>query len=98
MTQRPGESLLPDAIPLDAIAPTPPSLVVRVQTSQPISTGHATTSLDSTSIDRLRRMSALSRAIFGISAAPDLLNKLQAVSRVRWIVLHPDDPPENCGT
>jgi hypothetical protein len=90
MTQQPGESPLPDAIPLDGIAPTPPSLVVRVQTDQPISTGHATTSLDSANIDRLRRVAALSRAICGISAATGPLDRLQAAARVRWIVEHPE--------
>lgn len=100
MTQQDGESPLPDAVPLDGIAPTPPSLVVRVQTDQPISTGHATTSLDSANVDRLRRVAALARAIRGICVAPGPSNKLRAAARVRWIVLHPDDPtpPENCGT
>lgn len=98
MTQQDGESPLPDAVPLDGIAPTPPSLVVRMQTDQPISTGHATTTLDS--IERLRRVACLSRVISGLSMAPGPSNKLRAASRLRWMLLHPDDPvpPENCGT
>ncbi|MFM0405225.1 hypothetical protein [Paraburkholderia dipogonis] len=100
MTQQDGESPLPDAVPLDGIAPTPPSLAVRVQTEQPISTGHATTSLDSTNVERLHRVAALARALQGIRVAPGPSNKLRAAARLRWIVLNPDDPtpPENCGT
>lgn len=100
MTQQDGESPLPDAVPLDGVTPTPPSLVVRVQTDQPISTGHATTSLDSANVDRLRRVAALGRALQGIRVAPGPSNKLRAAARVRWIVLNPDgpEPPENCGS
>jgi hypothetical protein len=100
MTQQDGESPLPDAVPLDGVAPTPPSLVVRTQSDEPISTGHATTALDSANVERLRRAAALSRAILGICVAPGPSNKLRAAARVRWIVLNPDDPtpPENCGT
>ena len=98
MTQQPGESPLPDAVPLDGIAPTPPSLVVRVQTDQPISTGHATTSLDSANVERLRRVSALSRAIGCLGAAPGPIEKLRAATLLRTLVLHRPDAPENCGT
>jgi len=86
MTQQPGESPLPDAVPLDGV--TPPSLAVRVQTDTPISTGHATT-LDSADIDRLRRIAALSRAICALSSAGDPIEKLRAAARVAWIVTHP---------
>ncbi len=98
MTQQDGESPLPDAVPLDGVAPTPPSLVVRVQTDQPISTGHATTSLDSANVDRLRRVSALSRAICCLGAAPSAIEKLRAATLVRDLVLHRPDTSENCGT
>jgi len=99
MTQQPGESPLPDAVPLDGIAPPPPSLAVRVQTDTPISTGHATT-LDSADIDRLRRIAALSRAICALGAAAGPLDKLRAAARVAWIVTHPAElsATENCGT
>lgn len=100
MTQQDGESPLPNAVPLDGVAPTPPSLVVRVQTDQPLSSEHSAPSFDSASIERLRRASALARAMQGIRVAPGPSSKLRAAARVRWIVLHPDDPepPENCGT
>jgi hypothetical protein len=97
MTQQDGESPLPDAVPLDGIAPTPPSLAVRVQTDAPISTGHATT-LDSADIDRLRRSAALSRAICALRDASVPIEKLRAAGRVAWIVAHPGkiSTPENC--
>ncbi|MDQ7977145.1 hypothetical protein QYH69_07780 [Paraburkholderia sp. SARCC-3016] len=98
MTQQPGESPLPDAVPLDGIAPTPPSLAVRVQSDEPISTGHATTALDSANIDRLRRVAALSRAICGLGAALGPVEKLRAANRIQWLVTHPDELSENVGT
>jgi hypothetical protein len=70
MTQQPGENPLPDAGPLDGIAPTPPSLVVRVQTNEPLSSEHSAPSADSADVERLRRVSALSRAICRLGAAP----------------------------
>lgn len=98
MTQQDGESPLPDAVPLDGIAPTPPSLVVRVQTDQPISTAHATTALDSANIDRLRRAAVLSRAICGLGSAVSPVEKLRAATLVRDLVLHRPDASENCET
>lgn len=98
MTQQDGESPLPDAVPLDGIAPTPPSLVVRVQTDEPISTGHATTALDSANVERLRRVTALSRAIFGLGAAPRPIERLRAATLLRSLVLHRPSVPENGGT
>lgn len=98
MTQQDGESPLPDAVPLDGIAPTPPSLVVRVQTDEPISTGHATTALDSANVDRLRRAAVLSRAICGLGSASGPVEKLRAATLVRDLVLHRPDVSENCGT
>lgn len=98
MTQQPGESPLPDAVPLDGIAPTPPSLVVRVQTSEPLSSEHSAPSLDSADVERLRRVSALSRAICRLGAAPEPREKLRAASLLRTLVLHRPDASENCGT
>jgi hypothetical protein len=98
MTQQDGESPLPDAVPLDGIAPAPPSLVVRVQTDESISTGHATTALDSANVERLRRVTALSRAICGLGAAPDPVERLRAATLLRSLVLQRPDAPENGGT
>jgi hypothetical protein len=97
MTQQEGESPLPDAVPLDGIAPTPPSLVVRVQTSEPLSSEHSAPSFDSADVGRLRRVAALSRAICGLGAAPGLVEKLRAAALVRDLVLHRPDGSENSG-
>ncbi|CAN7646527.1 hypothetical protein [Paraburkholderia terricola] len=98
MTQQDGESPLPDAVPLDGVGPTPPSLVVRVQTDEPIGTGHATTALDSANVERLRRVTALSRAIGGLGAAPGPIERLRAATLLRALVLHRPDASENGGT
>ena len=98
MTQQAGESPLPDAVPLDGIAPTPPSLVVRVQTSEPLSSEHSAPSLDSADVERLRRVSALSHAICCLGAAPGQVEKLRAATLLRALVLHRPDAAENCGT
>lgn len=89
MTQQEGESPLPDAVPLDGIAPTPPSLVVRVQTDQPLSSEHSAPSapsLDSASIERLRRVAGLSRAICGLNAAAEPVVKLRAARVLRMLL------------
>ncbi len=101
MRQQDGESPLPDAIPLDGIAPTPPSLVVRVQTDQPISSNPTAPTLDNADVGRLRVTGQLAYAIRDIKAAPGPLTKLRAALHVRALVLKrpvETPSPENAGT